>query len=415
MLKFIKEKFRQIKHKFAFIYFCVIMICFLPSALIMPSHSFRSAIVTAIGVDLDKQSQGVEVSVLTISKIDKTNMNENTKLVSGKGNSVADALINIEIQIGRKIRMGHVGYVAISQEVANTNIVDILNNLIITNQLPNTVSLVMTNQSSKQLLENANKLSQSSSFKLREVIHNEFNETFTKDTNIDKFLQGYLSPIGISTLGVVEILSDGTKGIDSNSSSDVTNSQNQENSSSNKPKDTQSIICLKKEHAVFENGKLKFVLTEKEMDGLNWIVENNLKKIFSIKDNSEQTITFEVIKQKVNKKVKYVNSMPTIKYNISLVLDIAEISNGINKKSSLIEFSLTEQIKEKINNKIKQEISYSINSMRDKKIDVFGVYNALNSNPQKLKDFLNSLSDQQDFLSYVKFEVETNCKLVSNK
>ena len=386
------------------------MIVFLPSALIMPSHSFRSAIITAIGID--KDSEQIEVSVLTISKIDKTNMNENTKLVSGKGNSVADAIINIEIQIGRKVRMGHVGYVAISQEVAKDNIVEILNNLILTNKLPNTVSLVMTNQTSKQLLEKANNLAQSSSFKLREVIHNEFNETFTKDTNIDKFLQGYLSPTGISTLGVVEILKDESSGIESSSSNSDTSSQSSSSSSKNEDKE---IICLKNEHAVFENGKLKFVLTKEEMSGLNWIVENNLKKHFSIQKSDETIITFEVIKQTINTKVNYKNNIPTIKYNISLVVDIAEILNSQDKKSPLIEFALTEEIKDEINNKIKQEISYSINSMRDKKCDIFGVYNTLNNNPQKLKEFLNIINDKEDFLDYIKFEVSIFCQLVSNK
>ena len=69
MLNRIKEKLRQVKHNFAFIYFCIVMVIFLPSALVLPSHSFRSAIVTAIGID--KVENDFEVSVLTISDIDK--------------------------------------------------------------------------------------------------------------------------------------------------------------------------------------------------------------------------------------------------------------------------------------------------------------------------------------------------------
>ena len=422
MLKFIKEKLKLAKHRFALIYFCIIMIIFLPGALTLPSHSFRSAIVTAVGID--KIDDEFEVCFLTLSDIDKTNMCENTKLISGKGKSVANAIVKIETQVGRKIRMGHVGYVVISKEVAKMNIVEILNTLILTSKLPNTVSLVMTNSKSKDLLKEGNQLEQSSSFKLREIIHNEFNETFTKDTNIDKFLQGYLSPTGISTLGVVELEDSDAMGIDAGGGSSNATSQGQndthetsgDQSKSNKP----SVIHFKNEHAVFQNGKFKFMLTQEEMDGINWLVENDIKKIFTIHNVNSQgfnnaTISFEVVRQKVNSKAHFKNGIPTVKFDLSIVIDIAEILDETQLGESLKEFVLTDDIMQTIQFQIKKEVAYSINSLRQKNADVVGVYKILYKDYKNFVDFFDKLSNKNEFLKDVKFELQIYCQLVSNK
>ena len=423
MLKHIKEKIRQAKHKFAFLYFLLIMTIYAPYALTLPSHSFRSAIITAIGVDTHEQ--GVEVSVLTLSDISKTNMGENTKLVSGNGITVANAISSIEINLGRKIRMGHVGFVAVSKQLAANNIVDILNTLILTSKLPNTVPLVMVDKSSKDLLKKTNELEQSSSFKMREVIHNEFNETFSKDTNIDEFLKGYLSPLSISTVGYVTLDSEQSNGIDAGGGSSNSNDQGQKdllgsNSGGQNASKEESIINFRNEHAVFVDGKFKYVLTRQEMDGINWIAENGLKKVFTIDGVTEQglsdaKITFEVTRQTVNSKVKFKNNKPTLTFDLSIVIDIAEIAQNGVSSVPLREFVLTKSIKDKIKNKIKQEISYSINKMRENKTDVVGIFQAIYNNYQDFEKFWETLEDKEDFLSYVKIDASIYCQMVSNK
>ena len=424
MIKHIKEKIRQARHKFAFLYFLLIMVIYVPYALTLPSHSFRSAIITAIGVDT--YEQGVEVSVLTLSDISKTNMGENTKLVSGNGITVANAISSIEINLGRKIRMGHVGFVAVSKEVASNNIVDILNTLILTSKLPNTVPLVMVDKSSKELLKKTNELEQSSSFKMREIIHTEFNETFSKDTNIDEFLKGYLSPLSISTVGYITIDSDQSNGIDAGGGSSNSNEQGQKDllgtsmGGGQGEKQEDSIINFRNEHAIFVNGKFKYVLSKQEMDGINWIAENGLKKVFTIDGVTEQglndaKITFEVTRQTVNPKVKFKNNKPTLTFDLSIVIDIAEISQKGVSGIPLREFVLTKSIKDKIKSKIKQEISFSINKMRENKTDVVGIFQSIYNNYSDFEKFWDTLDDKEDFLSFVKIDASIYCQMVSNK
>ena len=230
MLKELKNILIRIKKSFAFSYFILIMIIFLPTAITMPSLSFRSAIITAIGVD--RSLEGVEVSVLTLSEISKDNMGENTKLVAGTNSTVASAISSIESQIGRKLRMGHVGYIAISKDLASENIANVLNNLIITTKLPNTVSLVVSEGSAKDILKQTDQLEQSSSFKIREIIQNEFNVNYTKDTSVDAFLKGYLSETSTSTLGYIKLTNDDNQGLNSSENSGANGSSSAKNSNS---------------------------------------------------------------------------------------------------------------------------------------------------------------------------------------
>ena len=208
----IKKLLKTIVSCFMFSYFLVIMVFLLPNAVTLQSHSFRSSIVTAIG--LDPSDNEIEMSVLTISDISLETKTEATKVMSGKGKTLAKAVSELEGKTGRRIRMGHVGYIVISKDFASQDIAVVLNNLIITTKLPNTVSLILSEDKAKDVLIQANALENNSSYKLREVIQNEFSENFTKDTSIDSFLKGYYSNIGVSTIGFVKLESDNVNGID---------------------------------------------------------------------------------------------------------------------------------------------------------------------------------------------------------
>lgn len=425
MLKELKNILIRIKKSFAFSYFILIMIIFLPTAITMPSLSFRSAIITAVGVD--RSLEGVEVSVLTLSEISKDNMGENTKLVAGTNSTVASAINSIESQIGRKLKMGHVGYIAISKDLASENIANVLNNLIITTKLPNTVSLVVSEGSAKDILKQTDQLEQSSSFKIREIIQNEFNVNYTKDTSVDAFLKGYLSETSTSTLGYIKLTNDDNQGLNpsengsDNGSSSAKNSNSSTNNNSQSGDDNQkTTISFQREHAVFVNGVFKYVLSLDEMKGINWLVESDLQQILIIDNYTGQglndaRITLDVLGDKINPKVCFRNGRPIITYDLFLTVNPVEIMQNNKNFLSPKEIKIDEVLNEKINQKIKLEISNTISKLRQEKTDVFGVYKILYSAYyHKFMSFLNSLSDKSDFLSYVQFKINVFPKIIAN-
>ena len=72
MLGRLKEILKASSKSLMFTYFIIIMIILLPNAIVMPSQSFKSQIITAIGID--GKVDDIEMSVLALSNLSKDNM-----------------------------------------------------------------------------------------------------------------------------------------------------------------------------------------------------------------------------------------------------------------------------------------------------------------------------------------------------
>ncbi len=418
-MAWLKKSLSKIKNYTALCYFILVLILFLPSAITMPSLSFRSAIVTAIGVD--KNDEEISVSVLALSNISKSEMNENSKLIQGTANTLANAISSLEASIGRRVRMGHVGYVVISRDFSDVNVADVLSTLIVTGNVSNTVPLLMCEGKASDVLDNALKMEQSSSYKMREMINNEFNETYTKDISIDAFLKGYYSDIGVSTLGYVVLENDKTQGIESSSQGAEQSSgqSSQSGGQSGQTSEQNNVISYKTQHAVFKDGKFAYLFTEQEMNGVNWLVENNLQKIIDIDGISEQglvdaTVTFSIQNQSIKPVVSFINGRPYITFEISLTLSPVELIQQNNTQKSVKLLKLSDNMQQKINEVIKKDVALALQKMRENKTDVIGVYRILYSHYHRFMDFLDTLADRQDFLRYVNIGVDVESFINSN-
>lgn len=425
MFQKIKKLLKSCNKSLMFTYFVLIMVILLPKALVMPSLSFKGLIVTAIGID--GTAQNIELSVLALSNISKTDMTENTKVISGSGTTLANAVFDIEKQVGRGLRFGHVGYIVFAKQLANDDITKIINNLIITTKLPNTISLVMCQDSAKEVLNLASKLELNSSFKFREMLQNEYNEDYAQETSLDAFLKGYYSAHSSSSLGYVVVNNNALQGLDANGqtsatseNSTLTDNQESNTQGENSKQDKKSVISYKSEQAVFKNGKYVFELSKDEMEGYNFIVENNLQKIITIDNLTTQnlnnaTITFDVLQENLKTNAIIKNGKPKLVYNISLKLKILEVIDKSGNKISEEEIFIDDEINQKINNYIKSRLSKLFNKLREKQTDIVGVYEDFETSFGKDFDrFLNNLKNSDDYLSYIDIFVNTKCKLSSN-
>ena len=177
-MQIIKQIFHKVSNNFILYYFVLLLLIFVPKALTLPSLSFRSAIVTAVGVD--QKDDKIEVSILTLSQQSQGDNKEQNKMISATGERVSDALGLIELRLGRKIQMGHVKFVLLSEKLAQNDISNMIDCFIRTSKISNSVTLVICKDSAKQLLSAANKLTENSSYNLSEIISNDYNDTFTK-------------------------------------------------------------------------------------------------------------------------------------------------------------------------------------------------------------------------------------------
>lgn len=423
MLGRLKAILKASSKSLMFTYFIIIMIILLPNAIVMPSQSFKSQIITAIGID--GKVDDIEMSVLALSNLSKDNMSETTKVISGKGQTIANAVFSIERQVGRSLKMGHVGYIVLSKSLTDNDITKILNNLIITTKLPNTISLVICEDSAKSVLDSASKLEQTSSYKFREMIQNEYNEDFAQETSLDAFLKGYYSPNSSSSLGYVSLTKNELLGVEvDNSSSEEMNSgssdeSNMSNNSSNENAQN-NVIEYSNRQSVFKNGIFQYILSNEETEGLNFIVENNLQKLITINDVNSQglidgTITFDILSEKLTVNTKIENNKPQILYNISLKLKVMEVISKNENKIAEDRLVLDDEINAKISEYVKQKIAILIRKMKQEKTDIANIYNYFESSSySKLMSFMNTLQNKDDYLSYMQIKVNVKSKLSTN-
>lgn len=423
MLGRLKEILKASSKSLMFTYFIIIMIILLPNAIVMPSQSFKSQIITAIGID--GKVDDIEMSVLALSNLSKDNMSETTKVISGKGQTVANAVFSIERQVGRSLKMGHVGYIVLSKSLTDNDITKILNNLIITTKLPDTISLVICEDSAKNVLDSASKLEQTSSYKFREMIQNEYNEDFAQETSLDAFLKGYYSPNSSSSLGYVSLTKNELLGVKvDNSSGEKMNfgssdESNMSNNSSNENAQN-NVIEYSNRQSVFKNGIFQYILSNEETEGLNFIVENNLQKLITINDVNTQglvdgMITFDILSEKLTVNTKIENNKPQILYNISLKLKVMEVISKNENKIAEDRLVLDDEINSKISEYVKQKIAILIKKMKQEKTDIANIYNYFeSSNYSKLMSFMNTLQNKDDYLSYMQIKVNVKSKLSTN-
>lgn len=423
MLGRLKEILKASSKSLMFTYFIIIMIILLPNAIVMPSQSFKSQIITAIGID--GKVDDIEMSVLALSNLSKDNMSETTKVISGKGQTLANAVFSIERQVGRSLKMGHVGYIVLSKSLTDNDITKILNNLIITTKLPDTISLVICEDSAKNVLDSASKLEQTSSYKFREMIQNEYNEDFAQETSLDAFLKGYYSPNSSSSLGYVSLTKNELLGVEvDNSSGEKMNfgssdESNMSNNSSNENAQN-NVIEYSNRQSVFKNGIFQYILSNEETEGLNFIVENNLQKLITINDVNTQglvdgMITFDILSEKLTVNTKIENNKPQILYNISLKLKVMEVISKNENKIAEDRLVLDDEINSKISEYVKQKIAILIKKMKQEKTDIANIYNYFeSSNYSKLMSFMNTLQNKDDYLSYMQIKVNVKSKLSTN-
>ena len=156
------------------------------------------------------------------------------------------------------------------------------------------------------------------------------------------------------------------------------------------------------------------------MKGINWVVENNLQQLITIDNVNEQglnnaSVSFEVQQNQIKPSVIYRNNRPIITFELSLKLNTVEIMQETKQTKSPKEIYISDDINNKINDKIKREVALSLNKLRQEKTDVIGVYKILFSdNHNKFDEFLNNLDDKNDFLSYVKINIKADSKIFAS-
>lgn len=448
------------RHRLIFA-FLLVTVLLIPFSINKPAESEQVSVVTSVG--LDKTNNGVELSVNVIvpnsGQAGGSGGTDGTvKTVSATGNNVSSAFANVTLVIGKMPGLAHCDSIILNKNLFEENVFEHLDFFIRTNNLTSNAAIMVAQNTAKEVVETAASQKGLRAVSVSEILLLNTEYALSKSSNIDQFyldsfLDGKTSTLPLVTVGdsgesskevggeAAEASNTQTSGSSSESESEGTQSSQssseasgtessgggQSGSTATPEKSTkgtgsgeqgesgngspQKIIKNEGKGVIVKNGKIVKEVSGDEMSGINLLSKNTKRGHIQItnvntSEFKDADLSFKIFNKKTNFTGKFINGKPVINYDIDLVLKLEEVM-----QKDLITAALTTtknyvegQIETKLNQTVQHNMSSIINTAKREKADVLGVYDYFHKFHNKQWDeFLNSLSDKEDYLSYVTF------------
>ena len=130
---------------------------------------------------------------------------EQNAVISGKGQSVAEAIYNAQIAMGRTIGLAHAKTTVVNEELLNEDVSVVVNYLSRVASLPENTVFVCTNKTAKEMLESSQELTSHLGLKLEQVIGYNAKHLYVTDTSLEAFYKGYYSKTKASLIGYLTL------------------------------------------------------------------------------------------------------------------------------------------------------------------------------------------------------------------
>lgn len=398
-----KKKFKYfITHPMLFV-FVIILIFFTPLALFSPGENKNRGIVIAIGID--KQEE-YEVSLLTFIPTVNQTYKEQTSIITGNGDSLAKALYNAQISMGRKIGLAHAKTTVVSESMLEEDVASSIDYLSRVASLPENTVFISTDKSAKELLESSENLVNKTGLKLEQVINYNAKNLYITDTSLEAFYKGYYGITNSSLMGFLKTKTEDASKENSQSSSagsESSQSENQSKSMTEVENDGQAILL--------KNGKKVENLTVDQLNGINMLNQkskNQIIKIYDVEKSGENVnLVYRIVNKKILTNTSFENGYPLYVCQLILNMDLAEIEGEHQSLKIPTEFSeITEDVSTKLVSEIKKQFTNSLNLLRENKTDVIGINKSFYKNNRKdYENFIKEHGGEDEFLNQVIFKL----------
>lgn len=391
----------------------IILIFFTPLAIYSPGENRNRGVVTAIGID--KTNEEYEISLLTFIPTPNQTYKELTSIITGRGETVAEALYKAQISMGRKIGLAHAKTTIVSKELLQEDVASHIDYLSRVASLPENTVFVCSSTSAKELLESSQSLEEKIGLKLEQLIGFNANNIYVTDTSLEAFYKGYYKKVKSSIIGYLKVedekqdlqmTSDSAKGGGQGSTANAEGSSNNQEESKSK-----KTIINEGEAVLLKEGKMVDLLTIDELNGINLLNKKALNQIISIKDIELNGQKFDLSYKIKNKKVlintKFENDIPI--YSAQLILGLELVEAKGNHKTVVIntEFSeITEEVEKALDKEIKKQFTNALKVLRENKTDVISINEKFfNDNRKEYKKYIEKIEDIDNFINFVNFKL----------
>lgn len=419
----------------------LILVFFTPNSLFSPGENRERAIVIALG--LDKVDDQFELSLLTFIPTPNQEFKQTNSVVSGKGNSISQAIFDAQLTLGKEIGLSHAKTTIVSQSMLNEDISSSLDYLSRVASLPENTIFICTNSSAKDLLKATNSLEENLGLKLDQLVSYNANDVYVTDTSLEAFYQGYYSVEKSSLIGYIEYVKEDENSASQNSGGETSQSEGNasgENTSQNDGEKTtlqqeqtsqnnnekergsingQSQILNKGQAVLLRKGKMVAKLDINDLNSINLLDNKEVLQSIKIKDvnvedNKIVDMVFVIKNKNVTINTYFQNDYPIFVADVNLNLKLSEIdTKGQEIKSNTQFTEISSQISKKIETDIKEQFYKTLKILRENKTDIINVYDTFfRQNRKQFEKFYNNLNDKEDYLNNITFML--NLRILSD-
>ena len=439
-----KKKIVKLLSNPMLIIFIIVIIFFMPQSIYSPGQNRDRGVVIAIGID--RQQDEFEISLLTFIPTAQQSFEQMNSVISGKGDTIAKALYQAQIAMGREIGLSHAKTTVVNQELLQEDVAQYIDYLSRVTSLTENTVFICTDTSAKEFLQASISLESTVGLQLEQIIGYNADNLYVADTSLEAFYKGYYSKHKSSLIGFLSVDKGGSNsgkdnttgseqaegptqintsdsGANDISSSSSGSSQGQsgtqsENSSSGGSSGGQGggsqgggQIKNTGEAVLIKQGKFVKLLSVDELNGINLLNKESKNQIITIDNvdykNEKLKYSYRVKNKRINVVTKFENGYPIYGCQLVLGLELVEIEGEHENLKINTEFSeITPQIREKLDENLKNEFMRALKILRDTKTDVIGISDTFYKNNRKqFNKFLKEIGGDENFLDYVTFKI----------
>ncbi|MDD4210997.1 MAG: Ger(x)C family spore germination C-terminal domain-containing protein [Clostridia bacterium] len=377
---------KDVRKNKIFAVFLLILVLFLPKTLTLPPQIAQIAIITAIGIDT--HIDGLEVSAQIIMPKFEEGFNKNLEVASASGASLNDAFKTMEINLGKKLGLAHLGIIIIADDVAqNSDVALMLKPLLIGSDKNINAKLINTTSIAKEMLQVGSGLGASSNIFINDILENNENILLNEQSKLQNFFINYYNNASTNLLPVVSLQDLDGQGLIV------------EDAVVNKT------LLIDGSIAIFKEGKKLLQITKEDYDNLTFFTSGKKDINFAITDaENGEIINVKTIKNKVKYKTTFKNGVPQLHMFNDLNINL-ENENILNSAPIL-----TYEIKSQIIGELRVKLASAFNYLKQNNADIFNFYEVFYAfNNDEFKTYLSDLGDE-NYLK--KLELFANFNLI---
>lgn len=415
-----KSKLKGLLRNPMMIVFILIMIVFMPPKIFASGENRERGVVTAVGID--KVGDEYEVSFLVFIPSVNQSFDDKESVITGKGNSVGEAVFEAQVAMGRKIGLYHTKTTVVNLELMEEDGVNALDYFGRLAGFPENTIFICTQKSAKELLQATQTLREDLGFKLEQLVGFNADHVYASDTSLESFYRGYYSPTKSSLIGYLTLEDEmQEENLDVNvnpaeteetgsSGSGTLGGSSGGNEDGGKGDKKLKIINTGKS-AIVKNGKIVKVLTLDQINTINLLNNKSLKQVIKIEDieieGERVNAVYEILGKKTTITTKFENGIPVFDANVIINLSLIELENASSEFKVNTEFTkLSRVAREKLDQKIRLQFADIIKILKEEGTDVLDVSDQFLRNCRKeYSHYVKNVTSAENFIKDVVFKL----------